>query len=136
VRKTATINGIFLAITVALGLASRLYGHILPFAIAEYAGDTLWATAMFFLLRLIRPAASRHALAAVALAIALLVEFSQLAHPAWLDAFRRQPGVGLVLGYDFVSTDLACYVAGVALAWAIDAVRQEWTRQRRINPTD
>jgi hypothetical protein len=28
----------------------------------------------------------------------------------------------VVLGYDFVATDLVCYTVGVALAWATDAV--------------
>jgi hypothetical protein len=114
---------VLLALTIALGLASRLYRDRLPFVIAEYAGDTLWATAVFFLLRLVRPAAFGLTLAAVALAIAFAVEFSQLAHPRWLDAFRQLPGVALVLGYDFVATDLACYTAGAVLAWTIDAFR-------------
>jgi hypothetical protein len=83
----------------------------------------LWATALFLMLRLVRPAASGLALAIVTLTIAFSVELSQLAHPPWLDAFRQQPGVALVLGYDFVATDLACYTAGVVLAWAIDARR-------------
>jgi Protein of unknown function (DUF2809) len=115
---------VLLAVTIALGLASRQYRDILPVVSAEYAGDTLWATAVFFVLRLVRPAASGLVLAAVTLAIAFSVEFSQLAHPPWLDAFRRQPGVALVLGYDFVAADLACYTAGVVLAWAIDALRR------------
>ena len=113
---------VLLAVTIALGLASRLYRDVLPFVIGEYAGDTLWATAVFFMLRLVRPAASGLVLAAVTLAIAFSVEFSQLAHPPWLDAFRQQPGVALVLGYDFVATDLACYTVGVVQAWAIDGL--------------
>ena len=115
---------VLLAVTIALGLASRRYRDVLPYVIAEYAGDTLWATAVFFLLRLVRPAAPGLALAAVTLAIACSVEFSQLAHPPWLDSLRQQPGVALVLGYDFVATDLACYAAGVVLAWAFDALRR------------
>ena len=122
-RHQSGFTIVLFAVTIALGLASRLYRDVLPFVIAEYAGDTLWATAVFFMLRLVRPAASGLALAAVTLAIAFSVEFSQLAHPPWLDALRRQPGVGLVLGYDFVATDLACYTVGVVLAWAIDALR-------------
>ena len=115
--------------TIALGLGSRIYRGALPFVIAEYAGDTLWATAVFFMLRLVRPAASGLALAAAALALAFCVELSQLAHPPWLDALRQQPGVALVLGYDFVATDLVCYTAGVVLGWAIDASRRRstWT---------
>ena len=123
-RHQAGWTIVLVAVTVALGLASRLYRDGLPFVIAEYAGDTLWATAVFFMLRLVRPMASGLALAAVTLAIAFSAEFSQLAHPPWLDAFRRQPGVALVLGYDFVPTDLACYTAGAVLAWAIDALRR------------
>ena len=124
---------VLLAVTIALGLASRLYRDALPFVIAEYAGDTLWATAVFFLVRLVRPAASGLALAVVTLTIAFSVEFSQLAHPPWLDAFRQQPGVALVLGYDFVPTDLACYTAGVALAWAIDYfVSYFWSASDRM----
>ena len=83
---------VLLALTIALGLGSRIYRGALPFVIAEYAGDTLWATAVFFMLRLVRPAASGLALAAVTLAIAFSVEFSQLAHPPWLDAFRTAAG--------------------------------------------
>ena len=119
---------VLLSVTIVLGLASRILRGSLPFLIAEYAGDTLWATAVFVMLRLVRPAASSLALAVVTLAIAFLVEFSQLAHPAWLDEFRQQPGVGLVLGYDFVATDLVCYTAGVVLAWAIDAARSRDAR--------
>ena len=111
-----------LAAAVALGLGSRRYRPVLPFVIAEYAGDTLWATAVFFMLRLIRPGASAIALAAATLAIAYTVELSQLAHPRWLDVLRQQPGVALILVYDFVTSDLACYTAGVMLALAIDAL--------------
>ena len=67
-RRAPTI--VLLAVTVALGLASRLYRGVLPFVIAEYAGDTLWATAVFFMLRLVRPAASGLVIAAVTLAMA------------------------------------------------------------------
>jgi hypothetical protein len=122
---------VLLAVTIALGLASRLYRDALPFVIAEYAGDTLWATAVFFIMRLVRPATSGLLLAAVTLAIGFGVEFSQLAHPPWLDALRQQQGVGLVLGYDFVATDLVCYTAGVVLAWAIDGLSPASVGERR-----
>ena len=115
------IAAALLAATLVSGLASRRFRHVLPYAIAEYGGDTLWATAVFFGLRLMRPDARRHLIAAAALGIALAVELSQLAHPPWLDALRHQPGVGLILGYGFMSSDLACYAAGVALGWMLDA---------------
>ena len=122
VRK---ITAALLAATLVSGLASRRFSHVLPHAIAEYGGDTLWAAAVFFAIRLVRPTARRHAIAAAALAIAVVVELSQLAHPPWLDALRHQPGAGLILGYGFLASDIVCYAAGVGLAWVLDAgVRQ------------
>jgi len=116
-----TLTAALLAATLMSGLASRRFRHLLPYAVGEYGGDTLWATALFFGLRLARPGARPHLIAAAALGIAGAVELSQLAHPAWLDALRHQPGVGLILGYGFVPSDLVCYAAGVTLAWMLDA---------------
>ena len=118
---TRMMTAALLAATLASGLASRRFRHVLPHAIAEYGGDTLWAAAVFFGLRLVRPTARRHVIAAAALAIAVAVELSQLAHPPWLDALRHQPGAGLILGYGFLASDLFCYAAGVAFAWGLDA---------------
>jgi hypothetical protein len=115
------ITAALLAATLVSGLASRRFRHVLPHALGEYGGDALWATAVFFGLRLVRADARRPLTAAGALGIAVAVELSQLAHPAWLDALRHQPGVGLILGYGFVSSDLVCYAAGVALGWILDA---------------
>jgi hypothetical protein len=105
---------------IALGLASRTYADSLPSFIARYAGDTLWAAAVFLLLGLLWPEARMRSLAAGAALIALAVELSQLAHPAWLEGLRRKPGVGLLLGYDFLASDLACYAAGILIVAAID----------------
>lgn len=109
-----------LLVVVALGLASRAYAAHLPVFVARYAGDTLWATAVLFLLGLFRPTARTIHLAIGAAVIALAVELTQLAHPDWLEAFRRQPGVGLILGYDFLASDLACYALGVVIGATVD----------------
>lgn len=121
VARRRTVAAALLAATVLAGLGSRRFGELLPRAIADYAGDTLWATAVFFGLRVVQPAARGGVVAATAFTIAVAVELSQLAHPPWLDALRRQPGVGLILGYGFLPSDLACYAGGVALAWMLDA---------------
>ena len=119
------ITAALLAATLVSGLASRRFPHVLPHAIAEYGGDTLWATAVFFALRLLRPTARRHVIASAELTIAVIVELSQLAHPPWLVALRHQPGAGLILGYGFLPSDIVCYAAGVGLAWVLDAGVQE-----------
>jgi hypothetical protein len=103
-----------------LGLASRRYGSALPAMIAEYGGDVLWAVALFValgaLLRDWPPA--RVALAAVA--VAYLVEVSQLYHAPWIDAIRGTRLGGLTLGYGFLWSDIVCYTGGVLLCLTIE----------------
>ena len=123
--RVRRITAALLAATLVSGFASRRFSHVLPDAIAEYGGDTLWAAAVFFVLRLVRPTARRNVIAAAALAIAVVVELSQLAHPPWLDALRHFPGARLILGYGFLASDIVCYAAGVALAWVLDAGTQK-----------
>jgi hypothetical protein len=119
-RRSRGIQLAMLLVVTALGLASRSYAAHLPVFVARYAGDTLWATAVFFLLGLIRPTARPIHLALGAAVIALAVELSQLAHPDWLEALRRQPSVGLILGYDFLTSDLMCYAVGVVIGVTVD----------------
>ena len=94
---------------------------MLPGFIATYAGDTLWATMVFWLLALVFRRAPTRWLAVTALSIAVAVEISQLYHAPWIDAVRANAFGALILGYGFLWSDLACYTAGVALAAAIDA---------------
>jgi hypothetical protein len=91
--------------------------------LAEYAGDTLWALMLFLLVSTLlvgRPILVR---AAISLALAFLVEISQLYHAPWIDAIRQTALGGLVLGFGFLWTDLICYSAGVMIGviaeWAI-----------------
>ncbi len=110
----------WLLITIALGLASRRFPEMLPRSVALYAGDVLWAAMVYWWLALIWPRARVATLAAAALAIAVTVELSQLWRTPWLDAVRAHPIGALVLGQGFLWSDIACYIAGVALAVLID----------------
>ena len=109
-----------LAVTVVLGLASRRASSGTPAFLAQYAGDTLWATAAFWVAALVAPHARADALAAWAIGVSVAVELSQLYHARWIDAIRAARAGGLLLGYTFLWSDLACYAAGVALAVAGD----------------
>jgi hypothetical protein len=102
------------AAVVPFGLASRRFGALLPAFVAEYAGDTLWALMVFFGLGAVAPRASILTRAAAALAVSYVVEISQLYHAPWIDALRATTLGGLVLGFDFVWSDLVCYTVGVA----------------------
>jgi hypothetical protein len=110
-----------LAAVVAAGLGSRVFGRHLPWLVATYAGDTLYATMVVVGLALLMPRASTRALASWALAWSVAVEISQLYRAPWIDAIRRTMPGALVLGQGFLWSDLACYVVGVALGAAIDA---------------
>jgi hypothetical protein len=84
--------------------------------LAEYAGDTLWALMLFLLVSTLlagRPILVR---AAISLALAFLVEISQLYHAPWIDSIRQTTLGGLVLGFGFLWTDLVCYAVGIATA--------------------
>lgn len=109
-------------LTVALGLASRRFGAMLPGWVATYAGDVLWALLVFWVMRVWRPQGGRGWAAGRALGFAYLVEISQCYHPAWLQTLRRSPLGGLLLGHGFLWSDLLCYTGGVLLGVALERV--------------
>lgn len=53
-RSRAHYAALF-ALTIAAGLASRRYPQWLPVVLARYAGDTLWAAMVFWMLAVIAP---------------------------------------------------------------------------------
>jgi hypothetical protein len=120
--RSRIVVGLLACVTIALGLASRRYADQLPGIIARFAGDTLWATLVFWCLAFVRPRAPARSLALAALGIAFAVELSQLYKAPWIDAVRATRLGALVLGQGFLWSDLACYIAGVALAWGLDRV--------------
>lgn len=104
-----------------LGLASRAKGLALPEFIATYAGDTLWALMVFWLVRTLKPTlALRHA-AYCALAFAYCIEFSQCYQAAWINHIRATTLGGLVLGFGFQYSDLVCYTVGVGVGYVSSA---------------
>ena len=134
--RRAAVHAVLLLATIALGLASRRWGAALPGFVAAYAGDTLWAMAVYWTLALVAPRIAGVQRAFLALAISFGVEVSQLFHPAWLDALRRTRVGGWLLGFGFLWSDLACYSAGVALAATIDRLaRGAPRRPRPLTPT-
>ena len=118
--RSAPVSLALLAVTIALGLASRAYASALPGVIGRYAGDVLWASMMFFLLALLWPRAATSRLAVAAFAIAVADELSQLYHAPWIDSIRATRLGALVLGQGFLWSDLVCYAIGVMLAALID----------------
>ena len=121
-KRSTTHTLLLLVGTVALGLASRRYPSVLPTFVALYAGDVLWASMVFWVLTLLRPNGEGRHLAAIAFAIAVVVEGSQRYHAPWLDALRASPFGALALGQGFLWSDIACYATGAGLAALVDVM--------------
>ena len=132
-RERNRLLGIVLIALVALmGLGSRRFASRLPGFVADYTGDTLWATAAFLGIGLVLPRASTRRVAVLALLVSLAVEVGQLYHAPWIDSIRRTTLGGLVLGYDFVWSDLACYAAGVGVGVLIESGSSSPARSNQV----
>jgi hypothetical protein len=114
--RNRLVYALALVLVIAAGLASRRFGQVLPALVATYAGDTLWAAMVFVGLGFLFPRRTTRTLALAALAFAYADEISQLYHASWIDAIRATTPGGLVLGYGFLWSDIACYTLGVGLA--------------------
>ena len=117
-----------LALTVAAGLASRRFPEAQPAWIGAYAGDTLWAAMVFWILALVAPQARTVALGSLAVGIAWAVELSQLVRVPWLDAVRATRLGALALGQGFLWSDFVCYTVGAAIAAVLDRALQAGRR--------
>lgn len=109
-----------LGLTVGLGLLTRSSIFSEESLVHQYAGDILWALALFWTLSILRPQASATHIALGALIIAFTIEISQLYHAGWIDQLRSYRLGGLLLGFEFRWSDLACYTVGVWIGATID----------------
>jgi hypothetical protein len=109
--------GVALAVTIALGLFSRLA----PIGWPPYdksLGDVLYAIAAYLVLAILLLRRARTLVAGLALSLCLAVEFFQATgiparHADWLI-------VRWLIGTDFAWHDIGCYVVGIAMIWPID----------------
>ena len=134
---TSLIRATLALAVIACGLSLRWYGFPigLPAFIVKYGGSLLWATMVVLLVGALAPRLSRTQIAAIAAAIAIVVEFSRLAHTPWLDAFRLTTAGALLLGRIFSLWNLVAYligiVAGVWLDRRVASVGQDRILPRR-----
>ncbi len=56
------------------------------------------------------------------MAFAVAIDLSQLYHAPWIDSIRQTTIGGLILGFGFLWSDLACYALGVGLGVAIETL--------------
>ncbi|WP_082198264.1 MULTISPECIES: DUF2809 domain-containing protein [Bacillales] len=103
-----------------LGFSSRRYADMLPVFVAEHAGDALWASMIYFGIRLLWVRKSLLWAALVGILFCFGIEFSQLYQAEWIQAIRSTFLGALVLGSGFLTIDLVRYSVGVAVSLLLD----------------
>ena len=127
-RRSMMIRAALALVVIACGLPLRWYGFPLglPAFVVKYGGSLLWATMVFLLVGALLPLMTRSRLAAIAMAIAVGVEFSRLVHVPWLDAFRLTIAGALLLGRIFSLWNLVAYAVGIGLGVWIDRLAEKY----------
>lgn len=126
-RQKMLIRAGLALVVIACGLSLRWYGFPLglPAIVVKYGGSLLWATMVFLLIGVLLPRLTPSQLVAIAVAIAVIVEFSRLVHTPWLDAFRLTMAGALLLGRIFSPWNLVAYVAGIVVGVWLDRLMEE-----------
>ena len=119
-RRNRIVYLLATVVFMALGLASRRYAWFLPDVVADYSGDTLWALMVFLGIGFLWPGLSTRRAALSALAFSYGIELSQLYHAHWIDTLRFTRIGGLILGFAFLWSDVACYTAGILLGCVLE----------------
>ena len=122
---------VLVAAVICCGLGSRSEFVALPAFLAKYSGDALWALMIFLGFGLLLPARSTATVAGLAALVCVTVECSQLYHAPWIDSVRHTTLGGLILGFGFLWSDLACYALGVLLGVLIERLAMAARIQRR-----
>ncbi|MEY9182696.1 hypothetical protein ABIA41_004131 [Bradyrhizobium sp. USDA 313] len=121
--RTSLVRAALALAVIACGLSLRWYGSPLglPAFVVKYGGSLLWATMVFLLVAALLPRQSRMQIAAIAVVITVLVEFSRLVHTPWLDAFRLTMAGALLLGRIFSPWNLLAYLIGIVAGIWLDS---------------
>lgn len=142
-RRNRVTYALAVAAVILLGLLSRsALADALPMFLSTYAGDTLWALALFLTIGLVFPGLRLAVVVGMTIAISFSVELSQLYHAEWIDSIRRTHLGALVLGSGFKWSDLLCYSVGCLMGVAGEACRigertiSRWSRHSLGARTD
>jgi hypothetical protein len=117
-RRAACI--LLLLITIPLGLAWRMAPLGLSPFFFKYGGSMLWAAALYWFLSACLPQLRVCALAAIAAAVAAMLEFTRLWHTPAMDAFRVSLAGRILLGRYFSLKNIAAYWLAIALVALLD----------------
>ena len=119
-----------LALTIAAGLGSRRPG--LPPFVKLYLGDVLWGVMFFQLFRLALPRWPIWRVWLVTLATTETIEFTQLLQAPWLVRLRETRIGGLLLGHEFLMSDVVCVALGSSVAALVAHAFASWRGRRAL----
>lgn len=119
-KRNRFIYFILVIIVIILGLSSRRFSEYLPYLLAKYAGDTLWALMVFLGFRFIFITKPTKFIFFSSLIISYLIEISQLYHNTFIDNIRNTIIGKLILGQGFLWSDIVCYLVGICIGVFID----------------
>ncbi len=124
---------LLLAMVLSAGLASRSsLRERLPEFAAAYAGDTLWALALFLGVAIVLRRSPTAVVAGLAVGLAVAMECSQLHQAPWLNRLRETTLGSLVLGFGFLWSDLVCYACGVLVGVAGEVLAARLAGDRQV----
>ena len=107
-------------VTIAAGLTFRFAPLGLPAFVVKYAGSTLWAVMIYWIVSTLMPTKRAPVAAIVSGLIATAVEFFKLYHSPAMDAFRLTlPGI-LLLGRYFSVWNIVAYWLAIGAAALVD----------------
>ena len=115
-------------VVVALGMSTRR--SFAPPFVQLYVGDVLWGALFFLLGALAWPRQSSLLLAVAAIVTTELIELSQLCQADWMLQLRATRLGGLLLGHQFLWSDVCAVAIGGALAALLDASAQRFSAAR------
>ena len=99
-------------ITLFIGLMSRRYTVGGDF-IHDYVGDAIWAGMIYFGFRFLLPLNTIKSAVISALFFCYFIEITQFNQSDWLNDLRHTTLGGLILGFDFLWSDILMYTIGI-----------------------
>ena len=127
------VYGIAIAVTVALGLASRMKTLGWPAVFEVNAGDVLSATCIYFGVRFWWWRRRVVDVACLSFTICALIEIQQLYQAPWAVKVRNNRIVGTFLGHGFLWIDLVRYAIGVTVGVGIGVAIEAGTARARLS---
>lgn len=127
--KQYLLYPIMILSTLLLGLLSRSSYISCDTLFGTFGGDILWAAMVYWGFALLfRSSISKRSLK-YSLIFSYGIELSQFNKEQWLMDLRATRLGALILGHDFLWSDMICYTIGIVIAFAIDTflIRREFS---------